>query len=53
MDLSNIYNKLPNKLKRSENLTIILMKFYKFIMRYKKHDEKENPMLNFLFKSIV
>ena len=51
MDLSDIYNKLPKKLKKSEKLTILLMRFYKFLIKHKKNDEKENPMLNFLFKS--
>ena len=51
MDLSKIYNKLPKKIKKSENLTIILMRIYKFIMKHKKNNEKYNPMLNFLFKS--
>ena len=50
MDLSNIYNKLPKRLKKSENLTIILMKIYKFITKHKKNNEEENQMLNFLFK---
>lgn len=51
MDLSNIYNKLPKKIKKSENFTIILMKIYKFIMAHRKKEQNENHLLNFLFMS--
>ncbi|WP_296889299.1 phosphorylcholine transferase LicD [uncultured Methanobrevibacter sp.] len=51
MDLSNIYHKLPKKIKNSERMTLYLMKLYKFIDKRKKSNQNTNPIINFLFKS--
>lgn len=51
MDLSKIYNLMPNKIKRSEKMTILLMRVYKFISKRRKSTEKPNQLINFIFKS--
>ena len=49
MDLSNIYNLMPNKIKKSEKMTIVLMRIYKFIANHRKNNEKPNQLINFIF----
>lgn len=51
MDLSKIYNLMPNKIKKSEKMTIFLMRIYKFIAKNRKSNEKPNQLINFIFKS--
>lgn len=51
MDLSNIYNLMPNKIKKSEKMTLSLMRIYKFISKHRKSNEKPNQLINFIFKS--
>lgn len=51
MDLSNVYHKLPKKIKNSEKMTLYLMKLYKFIDKAQKSKEKPNQLMNFLFTS--
>lgn len=51
MDFSKLYHKLPKKIKNSEKMTLYLMRLYKYIAKHKKHNEKPNQLMNFLFKS--
>lgn len=51
MDLSKIYNLMPNKIKKSEKMTIFLMRGYKFIAKHRKSSEKPDQLINFIFKS--
>ena len=51
MDLSKLYNKLPNGIKNSEKMTKYLMRVYKLVTKNNNSKEKPNELLNFLFKS--
>lgn len=51
MDLSKLFEKLPQPIQKSEKVMIYSIRFARFIRRNKKSNFETNSLMNFLFKS--